>query len=227
MPWDATRLHVAAFAPDGTLGEATLAAGGPDESIVQPEWSPDGTLHLISDRSGWWNLYRLVEGPRLEPIAAMEAEFADAGLDLRPLDVRVPGRRRDRRDLPARRSGPPRPDRTGSSPRRGRHPVHRARLAAGHAGRRSPPSPAVPATRRSSPGSTRSRSRPPACCVARARSPSIRRRSATPNRSSSRRPATEPRSRSTTHRRTRRTSAPTGRSRRCSSSRTAVRPRTP
>ena len=78
MPWDATRLRVAAFEPDGTLGEAALAAGGPDESIVQPEWSPDGTLHLVSDRTGWWNLYRLVEGPRLEPLAPMEAEFADA-----------------------------------------------------------------------------------------------------------------------------------------------------
>jgi hypothetical protein len=77
MPWDATRLHVAAFAPDGTLGDASLAAGGPDEAIVQPEWSPDGTLHLISDRTGWWNLYRIVEGPRLEPIATTEAEFAD------------------------------------------------------------------------------------------------------------------------------------------------------
>ena len=42
MPWDATRLRVAAFEPDGTLGEAMLAAGGPDESIAQPEWSPDG-----------------------------------------------------------------------------------------------------------------------------------------------------------------------------------------
>ena len=77
MPWDATRLRVAAFEPDGTLGESALAAGGPDESIVQPEWSPDGTLHLVSDRTGWWNLYRLVEGPRLEPLAPMEAEFAD------------------------------------------------------------------------------------------------------------------------------------------------------
>ncbi len=77
MPWDATRLQVATFEPDGTLGEAALAAGGPDESIVQPEWSPDGTLHLISDRSGWWNLYRIVDGPRLEPIAATDAEFAD------------------------------------------------------------------------------------------------------------------------------------------------------
>ncbi len=78
MPWDATLLRVAAFGPDGTLGEAILAAGGPDESIIQPEWAPDGTLHLISDRTGWWNLYRLVDGPRLEPLAAMEAEFADA-----------------------------------------------------------------------------------------------------------------------------------------------------
>ncbi len=77
MPWDATRLRVAPVAPDGTLGESSLAAGGPDESIVQPEWSPNGTLHLISDRSGWWNLYRVVEGPRLEPLAPMEAEFAD------------------------------------------------------------------------------------------------------------------------------------------------------
>jgi dipeptidyl aminopeptidase/acylaminoacyl peptidase len=77
MPWDATRLRVAAFEPDGTLGPSTLAAGGPEESIVQPEWAPDGTLHLISDRSGWWNLYRLVEGPRLEPLAPMDAEFAD------------------------------------------------------------------------------------------------------------------------------------------------------
>ena len=77
MPWDATRLRVAPILPDGSLGESALAAGGPDESIVQPEWSPDGTLHLISDRSGWWNLYRLVDGPRLEPLAPMEAEFAD------------------------------------------------------------------------------------------------------------------------------------------------------
>ncbi len=77
MPWEATRLRVATIAEDGTLGEPDLAAGGPDESVAQPEWSADGILHLVSDRSGWWNLYRLVEGPRLEPLAPMEAEFAD------------------------------------------------------------------------------------------------------------------------------------------------------
>lgn len=77
MPWDATRLRVAEIRSDGTLHAATLAAGGPDESIVQPEWSADGILHLISDRTGWWNLYRLTEGPRLEALAPMDAEFAD------------------------------------------------------------------------------------------------------------------------------------------------------
>lgn len=77
MPWDATRLRVASMADDGTLGPSDLAAGGPEESISQPEWSPEGVLHLISDRSGWWNLYRLVDGPRLEPLAPMDAEFAD------------------------------------------------------------------------------------------------------------------------------------------------------
>jgi dipeptidyl aminopeptidase/acylaminoacyl peptidase len=77
MPWDATRLRTAPVNDDGSLGASDLAAGGPDESIVQPEWSPDGILHLVSDRSGWWNLYRLVEGPRLEPLSPAEAEFAD------------------------------------------------------------------------------------------------------------------------------------------------------
>src|SRR5688572_7315548 len=76
MPWDSTRLRLAPVRSDGFLDPADLAAGGLDESIVQPEWSPEGVLHLISDRSGWWNLYRLVDGPRLEPLASMEAEFA-------------------------------------------------------------------------------------------------------------------------------------------------------
>lgn len=76
MPWDSTRLRIAPVRSDGFLDPSDLAAGGPDESIVQPEWSPDGVLHLVSDRNGWWNLYRLVDGPRLEPLAPMDAEFA-------------------------------------------------------------------------------------------------------------------------------------------------------
>jgi len=82
MPWDGTQLFVAGFAPDGTLLEPELVAGGPGESIFQPEWSPDGEIHFVSDRSGWWNLYRSRNG-RSEPLCPMEAEF---GLPMWSLD---------------------------------------------------------------------------------------------------------------------------------------------
>ncbi|HXK33195.1 MAG TPA: prolyl oligopeptidase family serine peptidase, partial [Dehalococcoidia bacterium] len=74
MPWDGTELWLAAIRDDGALGERRLVAGGPAESIFQPEWSPDGVLHFVSDRSGWWNLYRERDGA-IEPLCAMEAEF--------------------------------------------------------------------------------------------------------------------------------------------------------
>ncbi|MCH8207077.1 MAG: S9 family peptidase [Chloroflexi bacterium] len=74
MPWDGTELRVAEVKSDGSLGEAELVAGGVDESIFQPEWSPDGVLHFVSDRTGWWNLYRWRDG-RVETLQQMEAEF--------------------------------------------------------------------------------------------------------------------------------------------------------
>ncbi len=74
MPWDGTELWVGELAPDGSVGRARRVAGGVDESIFQPEWSPDGVLHFISDRTGWWNLYRWRKG-QVEPLCPMEAEF--------------------------------------------------------------------------------------------------------------------------------------------------------
>jgi dipeptidyl aminopeptidase/acylaminoacyl peptidase len=58
MPWDGTELWVAPLADSG---EERLVAGGPEESIFQPDWGPDGRLHFASDRDGWWNLYRARE----------------------------------------------------------------------------------------------------------------------------------------------------------------------
>ncbi|MCD6405863.1 MAG: PD40 domain-containing protein, partial [Planctomycetes bacterium] len=74
MPWDSTTLWAAPIRSDGSLGEAVKVAGGDGESVFQPEWSPDGVLHFVSDRTGWWNLYR-VRGPRVEALCEMEAEF--------------------------------------------------------------------------------------------------------------------------------------------------------
>ncbi len=74
MPWDGTELWVAALGEDGGISEPERVAGGEHESIFQPEWSPSGTLHFVSDRTGWWNLYRVVAGT-VEAIHPMEAEF--------------------------------------------------------------------------------------------------------------------------------------------------------
>ncbi len=75
MPWDGCELWVGEIKPDGTLTHPERVAGGPDESIFQPEWSPEGVLHFVSDRSGWWNLYRLERGGRARPLCEMAAEF--------------------------------------------------------------------------------------------------------------------------------------------------------
>lgn len=75
MPWQGSELWLADVAADGTLGTPRLIAGGARESVCQPEWSPDGALHCVSDRSGWWNLYRL-GAAGVEPLCPMQAEFA-------------------------------------------------------------------------------------------------------------------------------------------------------
>jgi dipeptidyl aminopeptidase/acylaminoacyl peptidase len=77
MPWDGSDLWVADVAGDGSVGEPRHVAGGPEESIVHPVWSPDGSLLYASDRTGWWNLYRWrAGGPVAAALAPMAAECA-------------------------------------------------------------------------------------------------------------------------------------------------------
>lgn len=73
MPWDGTELWVAEVGPDGSLGDAAKVAGGDAESIYQPGWSPRGALLYVSDRSGWWQLYRSGRPVLANPPA--DAEF--------------------------------------------------------------------------------------------------------------------------------------------------------
>ncbi|NIR49539.1 MAG: prolyl oligopeptidase family serine peptidase, partial [candidate division Zixibacteria bacterium] len=74
MPWEGTELWVSNINRDGSLSEQKLLAGGPNESIFQPQWSPDGTLYFVSDRNNWWNIYRY-QDDKIEPVIEMEAEF--------------------------------------------------------------------------------------------------------------------------------------------------------
>ncbi|MFP3987001.1 LpqB family beta-propeller domain-containing protein [Streptomyces sp. E11-3] len=76
MPWDGTELILADVGADGLLRQAWTLAGGEDESIVQAEWAPDGTLLFASDRSGWWNLYRADPHRGTVALCPRDEEFA-------------------------------------------------------------------------------------------------------------------------------------------------------
>ncbi len=75
MPWDGTELWVAEVTEDGELRAPLKVAGGPQESIFQPEWSPEGVLYFMSDRTGWWNLYRWRRQGQ-EAVLQIDAELA-------------------------------------------------------------------------------------------------------------------------------------------------------
>ena len=74
MPWDATELCVAGltWSDEGPAVGATRVVAGAEggESVFQPRWADDGSLWFVSDRTGWWNLYRRL--PDAEPDAAVE-----------------------------------------------------------------------------------------------------------------------------------------------------------
>ena len=78
MPWDATELRAAAVeaAEDGlVLGDQVVVAGGPGESVIQPVFRADGTLHFLSDRSGWWNVHSVGADGACTAETELEAEI--------------------------------------------------------------------------------------------------------------------------------------------------------
>jgi dipeptidyl aminopeptidase/acylaminoacyl peptidase len=74
MPWDGTELWVADLKADGSIEHSQHIVGETGESIFQPEWSPDGVLHFVSDRTGWWNLY-CWRNQSIIPLCEKAAEF--------------------------------------------------------------------------------------------------------------------------------------------------------
>lgn len=76
MPWQGTELWQARIGEGGLLETPVRLAGGADESLCQPLWSPGGELFVVSDRTGWWNLYR-ADPQGLQPVCPMEAEFGE------------------------------------------------------------------------------------------------------------------------------------------------------
>lgn len=75
MPWDGTELWMGEFQADGSLANTRRVAGSLSESIFQPEWSPDGTLYFVSDRSGWWNLNRRQSDGEIQSVTELTSEL--------------------------------------------------------------------------------------------------------------------------------------------------------
>ena len=77
MPWDGTELRVGTLTGGRVTGWSTVL-GGPAESVFQPEWDGDDHLLAVSDRTGWWNLYRVPApgtGGPVTPLHPAEQEF--------------------------------------------------------------------------------------------------------------------------------------------------------
>lgn len=78
MPWDGTELRVGDLA-DGRVASWRTLLGGPNESVLQPEWLPGGGLAAITDRSGWWNLVRVDPDGDAAPVHLLAAERETGG----------------------------------------------------------------------------------------------------------------------------------------------------
>lgn len=76
MPWDGCELWLAELHTDGLRNPRRLV-GGPEESLFQPRWSPGGVLHFVSDRSGYWNLYKWT-GERAKALCPDAADYGYA-----------------------------------------------------------------------------------------------------------------------------------------------------
>ncbi len=82
MPWDGSELWRADIDENGAPCNLSKVAGGNTEAIVQPKWSASGDLFYISDKTGWWNLYRdgrerdQLNSTRRKPLLSKSADFA-------------------------------------------------------------------------------------------------------------------------------------------------------
>ncbi len=74
MPWDASEVWVGELDREGNITSKRKVAGGHNESVLEPQWSPEGELYFVSDRNDWWNLYR-ARGEGDEPVVTRAAEF--------------------------------------------------------------------------------------------------------------------------------------------------------
>jgi dipeptidyl aminopeptidase/acylaminoacyl peptidase len=94
MPWDGTELRVA-MVTKGQVGQGRLIKGNLRESVLAPAWRDDTSLYVVTDWTGWWNIYQLgLTGEPPQALYPAEEEFAGPlwQLGARPFAVLGDGR---------------------------------------------------------------------------------------------------------------------------------------
>jgi len=77
LPFFGSELWVGDISNGGAIVNRRKVAGGIEESIAEPRWSPDGVLYFVSDRSNWWNIHRF-DNNTVENVYPANFEFAGA-----------------------------------------------------------------------------------------------------------------------------------------------------
>jgi dipeptidyl aminopeptidase/acylaminoacyl peptidase len=76
MPWDGTELRVALI-EDGVAGQGRLVKGSMRESVLAPAWRDNTSLYVVTDWTGWWNIYQVgLTGEPPQALYPAEEEFA-------------------------------------------------------------------------------------------------------------------------------------------------------
>jgi dipeptidyl aminopeptidase/acylaminoacyl peptidase len=75
MPWDQSEVWIAHLNFAGYPELTEKVAGEDGESAGEPVWSPERFLHFVSDRTGYWNLYRW-QGGKAVALCPREADFS-------------------------------------------------------------------------------------------------------------------------------------------------------
>ena len=84
MPWDHTRLCIVDLhGGEAVAGSERVLVDGP--ALQQPQWSPEGVLHIVTDIDGWWAIHRVdaetgAAGPVLRDAAASGARDREFGV---------------------------------------------------------------------------------------------------------------------------------------------------
>ncbi|MFT8720201.1 prolyl oligopeptidase family serine peptidase [Acetobacter sp.] len=74
MPWTSTRLCVQRL--DDAASRRVLTGDDQAESVTEPQWIDNDTLLALTDRSGWWNIWRFdLSSRKATPVCPMAAEI--------------------------------------------------------------------------------------------------------------------------------------------------------